>query len=75
MNITFICIGKLKTSCDSLYCNLHFIMVMRNKPHILRYARNLVKTVTGLSTSSPAPYLALLFLLEKERSIYNLLIY
>ena len=40
VNITFICIGKPKSSCESLYCDIHFIeVVWGNKPSkALRYA-------------------------------------
>ena len=32
-NVTFIYTGKPKYSCGSLYCNIHFIMVVWNQTH------------------------------------------
>ena len=30
-NLTFICTGKAKNSCDLLYCDIHFIVVVYNQ--------------------------------------------
>ena len=31
INVTFICTGKPKTSCDLLYSDMHFIVVVQNQ--------------------------------------------
>ena len=41
VNITFICTGKPKKLCDSLYCNIHFIVVVWNQ------TRNISKVFLG----------------------------
>ena len=38
ISITFICTRKPKFSCDSLYCSLHFIAVVRTRAHSICYA-------------------------------------